>query len=203
MVLPNAAGSNDKQAFLQALKDTLSDFYNKEPGTNLEKLYSALATILSLTDREISALRNDNVLSAVILDEVISRGITALDHLSQEGVFNIERVGFTPTTFVRQELHRIEKDTTTIVMNYIPVNFRTIQIFNSQDSDRIMVSQVLNFDEATNSIQVAGVAKPGLYTFQYVDTGNVKSETEDLVVPAEVFLTGFGEGGFGNYGFGE
>jgi hypothetical protein len=203
MVLPNAAGSNDKQAFLQALKDTLSDFYNKEPGTNLEKLYSALATILSLTDREISALRNDNVLSAVILDEVISRGITALDHLSQEGVFNIERVGFTPTTFVRQELHRIEKNTTTIIMNYVPVNFRTIQIFNSQDSDRIMVSQVLNFDEATNSIQVAGVAKPGLYTFQYVDTGNVKSETEDLVVPAEVFLIGFGEGGFGNYGFGE
>jgi len=203
MVLPNAAGSNDKQAFLQALKDTLSDFYNKEPGTNLEKLYSALATILSLTDREISALRNDNVLSAVILDEVVSRGVTAFDHLSQEGVFNIGRVGFTPTTFVRQELHRIEKNTTTIIMNYVPVNFRTIQIFNSQDSDRIMVSQVLNFDEATNSIQVAGVAKPGLYTFQYVDTGNVKSETEDLVVPAEVFLIGFGEGGFGNYGFGE
>jgi hypothetical protein len=203
MVLPNAAGSNDKQAFLQALKDTLSDFYNKEPGTNLEKLYSALATILSLTDREISALRNDNVLSAVILDEVMSRGVTAFDHLSQEGVFNIERVGFTPTTFVRQELHRIEKDTTTIIMNYIPVNFRTIQIFNSKDPDRVMVSQVLNFDEATNSIQVAGVAKPGLYTFQYVDTGNVKSETEDLVVPTEVFLIGFGEGGFGNYGFGE
>jgi hypothetical protein len=203
MVLPNAAGSNDKQAFLQALKDTLSDFYNKEPGTNLEKLYSALATILALTDREVSALRNDNVLTAIILDEVVSRGVTALDHLSQEGVFNITRVGFTPTTFIRQELHRIEKSTTTITMNYIPVDFRAIRIFNSRDSNRITVSQVLNFDQVSNTIQVSGVANPGLYTFEYVDMGNVKSETEVLVVPAEVFQMGFGEDGFGKNGFGE
>lgn len=203
MVIPSAAGSNDKQAFLQALKDTLSDFYNKEPGTNLEKLYSALATILALTDREVSALRNDNVLTAAVIDEVLARGTEAEDHLSQEGVFEVTRVGFTPTTFIRQESHRIGKETTTITMNYIPVDFRAIRIFDSKDANRITVSQILSYNQTNNTIQVSGVTNPGLYTFEYVDTGNVKSETEGLVVPAEVFQTGYGEDGFGNYGFGE
>jgi len=203
MTIPNAAGSNSKEVFLQALKDTLSDFYNKESGTNIEKFYSAMASLLALTDREISALRNDNVLSAEMVDEVITRSINETDHLSQEGVFKIERVGFTPTSFVRQELHRISKDNTEVILNYIPVNYRTVRIYNSKDSNKTMASQVLSYSQANNSIQVSGVAKPGLYTFEYVETGNVRSETEGLVIPAEVFLFGFGDGGFGNYGFGE
>jgi len=203
MVLPNAAGSNDKLAFLQALKDTLSDFYNKESDTNIEKLYSALAGILALTDREVSALRNDNVLLAQIIDEVVTRGIGNTDHLSQEGVFGIERIGFTPTTFVRQEIHRIEKNSTTVTLDYIPVDFRSVRIFSSKDPNRVTVSQILSFDEINNTIEVSGVNQPGSYTFEYVDVGNVKTETETLTIPTQVFLIGFGEDGFGDFGFGE
>jgi len=203
MFLPNAAGSNDKQAFLQALKDTLSDFYNKEPGTNIEKLYSAMAAVLTLADREISAVRNDNVLSAEIIDEVVTRSINNTDHLAQEGVFAIERIGYTPTAFVRRELHYIGNETTTVRLNYIPVNFRLVRIYNSKDPSRVVVSQVLNYSQLNNTIDVLGVAIPGFYTFEYVDTGNVKSETEIIIIPAEVFQIGFGEGGFGNFGFGE
>jgi len=203
MVLPNAAGSNDKQAFLQALKDTLSDFYNKEPGTNIEKLYSAMAAVLTLADREISAVKNDNVLSAEIVDEVVTRSLNNVDHLVQENVFAIERIGYTPTAFVRRELHHIGQETTTVVLRYVPVDYRAVRIYNSKDPNRVMASQVLNYSQLNNTIDVLGAANSGLYTFEYVDTGNVKNETETMVIPAEVFQVGFGDGGFGNYGFGE
>jgi hypothetical protein len=162
-----------------------------------------MAAVLALADREISAVKNDNVLAAEIVDEVVNRGTGNLDHLAQESVFSIKRVGFTPTVFIRRELHRIANDNTIVTLNYIPTDYRSVRIYNSRDSSRTIASQVLNYSQLNNTIEVLGVATSGLYTFEYVDVGNVKTETEALIIPAEVFQVLFGEGGFGNYGFGE
>jgi len=202
MTIINAAGSNDKEVMAQALKEALSDFYNKESGTNLEKLYQALACILTITDRDISAIRNDNVLLASVVDEVVTRRITAADHLGQEGVFEITRVGFTPSGFIRNETHRIEAVNTIVSLESVPASDR-IRIFNANDPSRVIVSEVLVFNENDNIITVTGVANPGLYTFEYVDVGNTTKETEAIQVPAELFQTGWSDGGFGNFGFGE
>lgn len=203
MALINAAGSNDKETILEALKSALSDFYDQQSGTNLEKLYEALAGVLTITDRDISAIRNDNTLSATVLDEVITRGTSAIDHLAQEGAFEVTRVGFTPSSFVRSENHRIEAEETVVYLNAVPVNFDQVRIFNTKDPSRASVSEIIEFDEASNTITVAGVANPGLYTFEYLDVGNTTKETETIQVPAELFETGWNEGGFGNFGFGE
>jgi hypothetical protein len=202
MTILNAAGSNDKEVMTQALKEALSDFYNKGSDTNLEKIYQALACVLTMTDRDISAVRNDNVLSASVVDETVTRGITNADHLGQEGAFEITRVGFTPSGFIRNETHRIETTNTVIFLESIPASDR-IRIFNANDSSRAMASEVLVFNENDNVITVAGVANPGLYTFEYVDVGNTTKETETIQVPAELFQIGWNEGGFGNFGFGE
>ena len=203
MNLINAAGSNDKTMFLEALKSALSDFYNKEPGTNLEKIYQVLANLLALTDRDVSALRNDNVLFATVADETVTRSEGDEDHLGQESVFQIARIGFTSTLFMRQEQHYIGDKDTIIYLQHVPLDFRYIRIYNTTGSTRTQVSQILSTDENNNSITVAGISVPGTYVFEYVDKGNVKEETEALQIPAEVFQIGFDEGGFGNYGFGE
>lgn len=203
MVLINAAGSNDKETIVEALKEALSDFYNKQSGTNIEKLYEALANVLVITDRDVSAVENDNTLSAAVIDEVITRGTTPTDRLGEEGAFEVTRVGFTPTTFVRSERHRIEEEETVIFLNAVPVNFSAVRIYNADDPSRASVSEVLEFSEVDNTITVAGVTNPGLYTFEYLDTGNTTKETETIQVPAELFQTGWNDGGFGNFGFGE
>jgi hypothetical protein len=203
MALINASGSNNKEIFVQALLSALSDFYNKNPGTNLSKLYEALADVLALTDRDISALLNDNFLSVSVTDEIVERTTTILDVLRREGVFKVDRVGFSPTNFARKELHRIEAKNTVITLQYVPVDFTSVQIYNANDPNKVAVSFITDFSAENNTITVAGVDKPGLYFFEYVETGNIKSESETMQVPTELFDIGFGEGGFGNFGFGE
>lgn len=203
MTLLNAAGSNNKETFVQALKSALSDFYDKESGTNLEKLYSTLASVLVAVDRDVSATRNDNVLSATIANEVITRGVASGDHLGQEGAFEITRVGFVPSTFVQKETHRIEAEDTVVFLNAVPLNFEQVRIFNAADPSRATVSEILEFNEEDNTVTVAGVSVPGLYAFEYISAGNTTKETETIQVPAELFQMGWNEGGFGNFGFGE
>jgi len=202
MTIINAAGSNDREVFVQALISALSDFYTKEPGTNLEKLYSALAAALAAADRDISAVRNDNFVSATETDEIIVRG-TNEDHIANEGVFQIDRVGLTPSYYVRQEQHYIDKVDTIVTLEHIPADFDSIIIYNAKDANRVQASIVRTIDAENNAITVSGVSNPGLYLFQFLDKGNVKSETETLILPAELFKIGFDEGGFGNFGFGE
>lgn len=200
MVLINAAGSNDQETFKQALLSALSDFYNKEDDTNLSKLYDALASVLVTHDKEISALLNDNFLSVDVTDEMISRS-SDKDRLTQEGAFQIDRIGFTPSTFVRTERHRIEESNTEVVLRYIPADPFSVRITSATDSGTPS-SAVLDFDEITNTLTVAGVSNPGDYVFQYTDTGDLTDEREELLVPTELFEIGFNEGGFGNLGFG-
>lgn len=203
MALLNAAGSNDKEVIVEALKEALSDFYDKESSSNIDKLYQALASVLVITDRDVSAVRNDNVLSAPVIDEVITRSTDATDRLGQEGAFEVVRVGFTPSTFVQTETHRIESDNTVVYLNSVPIDFEQISIFNASDANRAPASEILEFSEEDNSITVAGVANPGSYVFEYVDVGNTSKETDTIQVPAELFQIGWDEGGFGNFGFGE
>lgn len=202
MALINAAGSNDRETFKEALFSALSDFYNKEEGTNLEKLYEVLAEILVEHDRDVSALLHDNFLSVQVVDEMIDRGLDK-DRLLQEGAFQVDRIGFTPTTFVRSESHSIEETVTDIILEYIPADPFSVLITSAADRGGTPISTVTAFDEETNTITVTGVANPGSYIFQYTDTGDLDSVQEQLSIPAEVFALGFGEGGFGNFGFGE
>ena len=201
MVLISAAGSNDQEAFKEALFSTLSDFYNKEEGTNLDKLYDSLAKILTEHDRDISALLHDNFLSVEIVDELIDRGL-AKDRLLKEGVFQIDRIGFTPTTFVRVENHNIDETATDAILEYIPVDPSSVLITSAADRRGTPISIVTAFDAVTNTVTVTGVVNPGNHIFEYTDTGNLDSTREELTIPAEVFALGFSEGGFGNFGFG-
>lgn len=200
MVLINAAGSNDKETFKEALLSALSDFYNKEDDTNLSKLYDAMAAVLVTHDKEISALLNDNFLSVNVVDEIIDRS-SGKDRLAQEGAFAIDRVGFTSSTFVRTERHRIGASNTEVVLRYIPLDPFSVRIISAADSTT-PASVVLDFDEVTNTLTVAGVSNPGDYIFEYTETGNLADEREELTIPTELFEIGFNEGGFGNFGFG-
>lgn len=202
MTLINAAGSNDKQRFADALSSALSDFYLRDPSNNLGKLYQALAEVLVTADKEVSALRHDNFLSVTVENEMKTRDVSFTDRLLQEGAFAVDRVGFTPSGFIRQEIHRVETSNTVIVLENVPFDFETVAILSDTSKNAIPVSFVLDFDENANSITVAGVDNPGDYIFEYVDNGNTAVAKERLAVPTELFKIGFGQGGFGNFGFG-
>jgi len=201
MALLNAAGSNDKETFVQALLSALSDFYNKGSDTNLAKLYEALASVLTLTDRDLSALLHDNFLSAQAIDEIVQRGSTALDRLQKEGAFRVDRIGYTPSAFIRTEAHRLNANDTIVTLGSLPVDFTAVRIFNTRDPGKIPVSFILDFSEDDNTITVAGVPNPGLYDFEYIDAGNIKGVKAAIQVPTELFRLGWDEGGFGNFGW--
>lgn len=206
MNLINPAGSNDIRSFVAALKSALSDFYNTEDqDTNLDKLYTALATVLKEADFDISSLLNDNFLSVTEPDELIARGTDKKDKLRQVGAFEIDRIGFTPSSFIRREIHRIESTETTVTLQYIPVDITQVRIYNSRNRNqrrRVPVSLILDTDVGNNTITVAGVDTPGDYIFEYLDSGNVTSEQERIVLPKELFDFGWNDGGFGQLGFG-
>lgn len=203
MVLLNATGSNDQEVFLEALLSALSDFYNKQSDTNLKKLYRALAAVLTIVDRDVSALYHDNTLSARVPDELIERGTGSKDHLSQESAFAIDRIGFTATGQITTETHIIDDEETVITLRSKPLDYTALRIYSATDAQRVSVSEVLEFDEDANTVTVAGVDNPGPYILEYIDRGTIKQETETLQIPAELFQLGFNEGGFGNFGFGE
>jgi len=203
MALIDPTGSNDLEAFVEGLLSGLSDFYDKESDdTTLKKLYTVLAAILQDADIEISALLHDNFLSVDIIDEVVTRSISSKDRLRKEGAFKIDRIGFTPSTFVRRETHRLEVEQTVVTLDYIPTMYTEVKMYNSDDNNKVPVSIIVDFDETNNTITVAGVGKAGNYVFEYIDTGDVTQTREQIEIPRGLFDLGFGEGGFGHFGFG-
>lgn len=200
MAIINSAGSNDKSAFVQGLLSALSDFYIKNPDTNLGKLYQALANVLVESDIEISSLLHDNFLSANVLEESKVRGEENLDKLDNEGAFKINRVGFLPLGTIVREKHAIDTTDTVVTLDSTPEDFATVSVIDAEGNP---ATTVLSYDESLNTVTVAGIpSAPGLYTFRYTDKGNTKTETEHLTIPAELFDLGWGQGGFGKFGFG-
>jgi len=201
MSLINATGSNDKELFVRALFSALSDYYKKEdPQTNLYKLYQVLAQYLSTVDIDISALKHDNFLSASSVDEIVERSTTDLDKLIKEGAFDIERIGFTSSDFVRREIHHLEVGTNTITLNYIPKDFNEVKVYNSNNPyTRIPVGTITEFSTELNTITITSIEVAADYIIEYIDVGSVTLENEKLQMPVSVFTIGWGENGFGEY----
>lgn len=200
MVLQTAAGSNDKNTFTTALFSALSDFYTKDPNGTLGKLYQALAEQLAQADVEVSALLHDNFISVTASDEMRVRGEGTSDRLAFDGAFQVDRISLIPQGTIVSEIHVINSTATTVTLNSIPEDYEQVTMVPLGGGNPVSI--VTAFDEANNTVTVAGVQYPGQYTFRYVDKGVVKRESERLIIPTELFEIGWGQGGFGNFGFG-
>ena len=200
MVLQTAAGSNNKDTFVTALFSAISDFYTKDPNGTLGKLYQALAKQLTQADVEVSALLHDNFISVTVNDELKVRGEGNADRLAYDGAFVVDRVSLVPQGTIISEEHYVNSIATTVTLKSIPEDYERITIVPLGGGNPISI--VTAFDETTNTVTVAGIGTPGRCTFRYVDKGVVKQETEHLTIPAELFESGWDQGGFGMFGFG-
>lgn len=192
----NAIGTADKEAFAQALLESLSNLYDKTNETDLRRLYRVLGGQLADADVQVEAFKYDNYLSTRVVDEQVVREDATRDRLEEENVFELERIGFVPTNFLRSQNVSLTPADTEIILQYIPVNISSISIYEMSDPNRQSVVTVTSYNSIRNSISITGVPRVSRYTVQYPETGNVKdiNKTIDLLDIPEDSSYGYGYG---------
>lgn len=201
----DVTGSNNAQSFKEALLDTLTEVFDKDPGTNIEKFYQLAAEQLATVDIETAAVKHDNFISVAVQDEILARENIIGDRLQFEGAFVIDRIGIVPTGFIRTESKIINQGTTKIVLSHIPEDPDNITVTFSAADDRAEFTavDVLSFNSEKNEIEITAIPTTGQYQIQYIDNGNTLEALEEHDVPLGEFALGFGENGFSFFGFGE
>jgi hypothetical protein len=195
----SAIGTADSEAFTQALLEALPDVYDKTSETSIRQLYRVLGTQLADVDSQVEALKYDNYLSISKVDETVTREDDVRDRLTEEGAFELVRIGFNPTNNVRTQNVSLTPVDTEIILEYIPTDITLISIYDYGDSEKQSVVTVTAFNALRNSITISNVPKASLYTVQYPETGDVApiSETFDLykIPMTEGYGYGYGYGG--------
>lgn len=202
--ITSAVGSNRPENFVEALLGALSNIYNVEDkDTTLYQLYFALAEQLADIDIDIEAAIHDNYVSIDITDEPVIRGIEDKDKLQEEGAYEITAIRLRPLNQLRTEVVSLQVGQTTKILSFIPTSVDKILIYALGDQTKKKVANVTSFNPATNTITFSIVSQTGIFVIEYEETNDVILFEETIEIDPELFDLGYGENGFGLFGYGE
>jgi hypothetical protein len=84
---------------------------------------------------------------------------------------------------------------------YIPESI-VFTIYNVADPTQTPLNFPATFNPSTNILTILSSSQ-GPFTVSYQDTGNVVRLNQNITVPAELFMLGYGEGGWNDLGWNE
>ena len=200
--IKSAAGTQNKETYVDALINTLPPIYEKEDSnTFLNRLYSALAEELVKTDIILEQTQNNNYISVTVSDELIVRSSSNLDRLKSEGAYQLDKIRINSSSTMSQNTKLIE-GINMVQLYFIPENTIGIYIASAQDVTQASVNFPISFDSLTNILSIIS-DRSGNFVINYKDTGDVIRLSKNIIVPIGLFLLGFDEGGFGDLGWSE
>ena len=200
--IKSAAGTQNKETYVDALINTLPPIYEKEDSnTFLNRLYSALAEELVKTDIILEQTQNNNYISVAVSDELIVRSSSNLDRLKSEGAYQLDKIRINSSSTMSQNTKLIE-GINMVQLYFIPENTIGIYIASAQDVTQASVNFPISFDSLTNILSIIS-DRSGNFVINYKDTGDVIRLSKNIIVPIGLFLLGFDEGGFGDLGWSE
>lgn len=201
-VITSAAGTHSASAFTDALVAALPPIYDKEsPNTVLRRIYTALAQELAKVDITLGSVANNNYLSVAITDELQIRGAGSLDRLKNENAFELDQIRLNPPGSRVFQNVILKQGTNQLQLYFIPEDIDFI-IFDATDSTQTPLNFPTTFVSSTNILTILS-PRQGPFTVAYRDTGNVVRLNQNITVPAELFLLGWDEGGYGDLGYDE
>lgn len=175
--ITNPTRSGKKLAFLEALKKTLNNIYDREPTTNIHRLYYALAEQLKDLDIEEKRALADQWLKIRKSNELITRSFSTHDQLFEEGAFSLAYIGFVP----ENTLAFIEADLTTadtyIQLDRLPKT-TSISSFSLKKGSQDFSNLLLNYDSTTNRVNITSPSQVGTYVLQFTDKGCTLTRSE-------------------------
>lgn len=202
--ITSAVGTNKPEDFIEALLGALSNIYNVEDrDTTLYQLYSTLAEQMADIDIDIEAAIHDNYVSVDITDEPITRGIEDQDRLEEEGAYEVTSIRLRPLDQLRTEVVSLQTGQTTRILSFIPTSTDKILIYALGDTTKRRVVAVTDFDLTTNTITFDVINQAGIFVIEYEETNDVIPFEETVEIDPGLFDLGYGENGFGLFGYGE
>ena len=202
-VIINAAGTQDVDAFTDALIAALPPIYQKDSkDTVLYKLFRILAEELVRADIAIESVGNDNYLSVPVTNELTIRSKYDRDRLQNENAFELDSVRFTNSNTQILQNTFLEEGDNQVQLFFIPLTGIDILVFDATAPERVPLNFPTTFDPVTNVVTINS-SRRGPFTIGYTDTGDVVRLSENITVPEGIFLLGWDEGGWDELGFGE
>ena len=201
-VITNVAGSKDIATYTSALLATLPPIYDRtSTDTILYNLYNALAEELVRADITLGSVANNNYISVAVTDELIIRGSGGLDRLKNENAFKLDAIRLnSPGSQVTQNVI-LQVGLNQLQLYYIPESI-VFTIYNVADPTQTPLNFPATFNPSTNILTILSSSQ-GPFTVSYQDTGNVVRLNQNITVPAELFMLGYGEGGWNDLGWNE
>ena len=201
-VITNVAGSKDVATYTSALLATLPPIYDRtSTDTILYNLYNALAEELVRADITLGSVANNNYISVAVTDELIIRGSGGLDRLKNENAFELDAIRLnSPGSQVTQNVI-LQVGLNQLQLYYIPESI-VFTIYNVADPTQTPLNFPATFNPSTNILTILSSSQ-GPFTVSYQDTGNVVRLNQNITVPAELFMLGYGEGGWNDLGWNE
>jgi len=201
-VITNVAGSKDIATYTSALLATLPPIYDRtSTDTILYNLYNALAEELVRADITLGSVANNNYISVAVTDELIIRGSGGLDRLKNENAFELDAIRLnSPGSQVTQNVI-LQVGLNQLQLYYIPESI-VFTIYNVADPTQTPLNFPATFNPSTNILTILSSSQ-GPFTVSYQDTGNVVRLNQNITVPAELFMLGYGEGGWNDLGWNE
>jgi hypothetical protein len=201
-VITNVAGSRDIATYTNALLATLPPIYDRtSTDTILYNLYNALAQELVRADIVLGTVANNNYISVEVTDELIIRGSSGLDRLKNENAFELNAIRLTsPGSQVTQNVV-LQVGLNQLQLYYIPESI-VFTIYNVADPTQTPLNFPAAFNSSTNILTILSSSQ-GPFTVSYLDTGNVVRLNQNITVPPQLFMLGYGEGGWNDLGWNE
>lgn len=198
----NATGTQNAEAFEEALVAALPPIYEKEDKEVLHrKIYRALAAELTKADIALESLANQNYLSIAITDELIMRSSSARDRLQNENAFELDTIRLTASDALIMQNTHLNVGDNQVQLFYVPQDIDFV-VFKAGTTPDAPTGFPTVFNPDTNTVTITA-STAGFYTIGYHDTGNVVRLTENITVPIGLFRLGWDEGPWDELGFGE
>lgn len=199
----SAAGTQDVDAFTNALLEALPPIYQKNSkDTVLYKLFRSLAEQLVRADIALESVGNNNYLSISVADEFIVRSSYARDRLQNENAFQLDSIRFNPSNAQILQDVLLQEGDNHIQLFFVPSSI-DFSIFDADSTQRsVSLGFPTTFDPETNIVTITSPAA-GPFTLGYFETGDVLRLTENITIPVGLFRLGWDEGFFDELGFGE
>lgn len=198
----SSAGTGDKDLFIENLLAALPPIYEKtNKDTILYRLYEALAKELVKADITLESIGNDNFVSVQVTNELQIRKFGTFDRLKNENAFHLNKIRFSPSGTISYQNTNLQVGENQVQLLFVPqvIDF---QIFRANDPTRTPLDLPRTFDSLTNILTIT-CFESGSYTIGFQDSGDVVRIRSNLTVPPGLVRIGWGEGGYGEFGWGE
>lgn len=200
--IKSSAGSGDEETFVENLLAALPPIYEKtNKDTVLAKLYQALAKELVKADVQLESIGNDNFVSVQVTNELQIRKSGPLDRLKNENAYILNKIRFSPSGTINYQNTKLSVGENQVQLYFVPevIDF---QIFKANDLAKTPLDFPRAFNSSTNILTIES-PESGSYTIAFQDSGDVVRVKSNITVPPGLVRIGWGEGGYGEFGWGE